>query len=87
MNKIINIKEYIIDKNLEKVLEDFIPIWKEYWDDNDDLIFGQMFVSTRLLQLAVIADEEHKHLDKKCKRAIILELREIIKLLEDSAKK
>ena len=84
MKKIINIEDLRHNKEYDKLLEEFTPIWKKYWDNKEPVLMlsGQMYVSTRLLQLAIIADKDFKFLDKKCKEVIIKELEATIKLLK-----
>lgn len=84
MGKIIDIKELAYCKSYEKDFEDFVQIWAEYWKEKDPLtlLYRQIMTSTRLLQLAIIADSDFEMLDKDCKKKIICELKATINMLK-----
>ena len=65
MGKIIDIKELAYSKSYEKDFEDFVQIWAEYWKEKDPLtlLYRQIMTSTRLLQLAIIADSDFEMLE------------------------
>lgn len=84
MKKIINIKEFKYGQAYEKDFDNFVPIWAEYWKAKDPvtMLYSQMITSTRLLQLAIIADSDLKLLDKTCKNKMIKELEATINMLK-----
>ena len=68
----------------EQDFENFLPIWAGFWKEKDPItmLYSQMITSTRLLQLAIMADTDYKLLDRNCKKKIIAELKATIDMLK-----
>lgn len=84
MKKITKIDEFLFDKETEENFENFIPIWQGYWNDKapSQMLLGQVITSSRLLQLAIIANMKFDMLDKKQKLIIKKDLESIINQLK-----
>ncbi len=83
-DKVVNMKEFAFGKEIENDFEEFLPIWKNFWETKNIVtsLFNQIMTSTQLLLAAIITAKRFKILDKKCKIMIKKELETIISMLE-----
>lgn len=83
-DKVVNMKEFAFGKEMENDFEEFLPIWKNFWETKNIVtsLFNQIMTSTQLLLAAIITAKRFKALDKKCKIMIKKELEAIIAMLE-----
>ena len=83
-DKVVYMKEFAFGKEMENDFEEFLPIWKNFWETKNIVtsLFNQIMTSSQLLLAAIITAKRFKILDKKCKIMIKKELEAIIAMLE-----
>lgn len=64
-------------------MDEFMPIWREYWESKDlaASLLNQISTSLLLAQFAIIQAKKFKMLDKKCKKMLKDWLEQIIEML------
>ncbi|DAA84914.1 TPA: hypothetical protein CPT87_07205 [Candidatus Gastranaerophilales bacterium HUM_5] len=83
-DKVVDMKEFAFGKEMENDFEEFLPIWKNFWETKNIVtsLFNQIMTSSQLLLASIITAKRFKALDKKCKIMIKKELEAIIAMLE-----
>lgn len=83
MNKISTLKEFKFKKEFNSSFDEFLPIWRNYWEaiDIGVSLLNQISTALLLAQCAIIQANKFKMLDKKCKKMLKEWLEYLIKQL------